>query len=102
MPHNADAERLIVATLLLEEALRDEDWRQVAEVFAARDAMIDACSGLSGAQAAELRGIEDRILSMLQHRLGAAKADLRNVSAAIRTAGTTLRARRSEGLSLAS
>ena len=103
MPHSSsDSERLLVLTLVLETAIQERNWRQVSELFAARQCLMAELSSVPAETLEKIGMIENRILSALQKSLLGVRADLRNLTAALRIAGPYSRAQRASTLSLAS
>jgi len=93
MPHKSnvapkahDGQRLLLLTLMVETAIQTEAWPEVTELLNARALLIDRVEGLPENIASELAIVEERMLTTLRLRLGAVRADLRNLSAALRIA----------------
>ena len=102
MPHEAPVgDRLIILSLTLEAAVRDENWAEVAELLDARSAVLDAQPKLSKQVVDELSAIDERMLTSLRHRLAAVKGDMRNLSAALRISNPYGRQRTQASVSLA-
>ncbi|HVT11061.1 MAG TPA: hypothetical protein VHE55_02245 [Fimbriimonadaceae bacterium] len=101
-PDRQDAERLLVLTLLLESALQAEDWSAVRETFRARAELIDSLGVVPQDIAKKIGEIEERTLTGLRQRLIAIRADMRNLTAALRIASPYSRAQSASSLSLAS
>jgi hypothetical protein len=85
-PKATVAERLLLLTLTLESAVETEDWNEVSQILTARAALLDSLQGMSSVTAAEIGAAEERMLSSLRKRLGLVKADMRNLTAALRIA----------------
>ena len=102
MQRNPDGERLLILTLGLEAAISESDWKQVTELFRARQALIEELSGVSSDWLMKIATVEERMLILLQTRLQAVRADMRNLSAVLKIAGPYAKVQRQSMLSLAS
>ncbi|HWA84454.1 MAG TPA: hypothetical protein VG820_13515 [Fimbriimonadaceae bacterium] len=100
-PDRQDAERLVVLTLLLESALLAEDWATVRETFRVRAELIEAVGTVPQDTARKIGEIEERTLASLRKRLAAVRADMRNLTAALRIASPYSKAQAQPSLSLA-
>ncbi len=99
MPHS----RLIVLTLNLEVAVQNEDWPEVATLLKARGDILDSVGAIPPVVLSEIQAIEERIYAVLAHRIKQVKVDMRNLSAAIRIAGSRVpQPTQSSSLSIAS
>jgi hypothetical protein len=100
-PKATIAERLLLLTLTLEAAVESEDWNEVSQIFTARAALLDSLQGMPSATAAEINAAEERMLTSLRKRLALVRADMRNLTAALRIASPYSREQSEAHLSLA-
>lgn len=102
MRHKAsDAQRLLILTLSLEAAVSNEDWQEVSSTLTARSQIIDVLASVPKDIAEQIAKAEDRMLSTLRSRLILVRADMRNLSAALRIASSYTKADHGSSLSLA-
>ena len=103
MPHSStDCDRLLVLTLILETAIQERNWQQVSELFDARQCLMEDLSSILPETFEKIGMVENRILLALQKSLSGVRADLRNLTAALRIAGPYSKSQRTPMLSLAS
>ncbi len=100
-PKSSNAERLLVLTFMLEAAVESEDWAEVSHVLDARQELIDELDLIPPKTIREIGVIEERVLTTMRRRLVGVRADMRNLTAALRTANSYVHARRPASLSLA-
>lgn len=99
---NRDAEKLLLLTLTLESAVDGENWLEVAEIFKSRAELIESLADVPDDTLRRISVVEDRTLTLLRQRLGGVRADMRNLSAALRITNSFNRGRQAQSsLSLA-
>jgi hypothetical protein len=101
MQPEGDAERLLILTMMLEIAIGEEDWPRVSEILFARASLMQALTAFPEHIYTQITVIEDRTLTALRRRLGSVRADMRNLSAALKIAAPYTRRRETSLLSLA-
>lgn len=100
-PNRNEAERLLILTLLLESALGQEDWAAAQEIFRARAELIEATDAIPEDVVRKIAAVEDRTLTTLRRRLVTVRADMRNLSAALRITSPYSKMNAAPSLSLA-
>jgi hypothetical protein len=83
-PKTNDGERLLLLTLILEAAVESENWVEVSRILDARATILDCLSPITPNTVSEISAAEERMLDCLRKRLGGVRADLRNLTAALR------------------
>jgi hypothetical protein len=102
MPRNsADADRLLLLTLMLEPAIEAEDWPQITELLRARASILEDILAFPNEIYSRVVRADERMLAMLQQRLVGVRSDMRNLSAALKIAAPYARESSSPSLSLA-
>jgi len=92
-PDPKDSEKLLLLTLTMEAAVQDENWREVNEIVRARAELIETLSDVPEETLARISTVEERMLTLLRRRLVGVRADMRNLSAALRIANSHNRTR---------
>jgi hypothetical protein len=98
---NAASEKLLLLTLTLEAAVEAENWSEVTETLKARAAVVETLSAIPESTMREVTAVEERMLTVLRRRLIGVRADMRNLSAALRIASPYANGRGDSSLSLA-
>jgi len=101
LPKATDGDRLLLLTFMLEAAVAADDWTDITEIIRARAALIGTLNELSKELIEEIGEVEERVLTVLRRKLVGTRADIRNLSAALRIAAPYVRAQRASTLSLA-
>jgi hypothetical protein len=101
MPHSV-GDKLVVLSLTLEAAVRDERWQDVSELLNSRAAILEAHTKLPKKVYDEIAVIDERMLNELRKRLASVKTDLRNLSAALRISNPYGRQHAPHSVSIAS
>jgi hypothetical protein len=100
-PKASQAERLLLLTLTLESAVEAEDWSEVSDILNVRNVVLDCLEPIPAVTARDICAAEERMLTSLRRRLVGVRADMRNLSAALRIAAPYSREQSSGSLSLA-
>lgn len=96
-----EADRLIALSLNLEAAVLAEDWAQVTLLVNARGEILEKHT-LTEALYKEVAAIDERMLNELRSRLAGVKADMRNLSTAIKVASPYAKQEPAGSMSVAS